>query len=51
MIYNYNNYELFIRYNSMSEQYEGYCRELDISLCSKSKEWLESCFRERVDNI
>lgn len=51
MIYNYNNYELIITYNSMAEQYNGECQELGIYISSKSKEGLEYSFRERVDYI
>lgn len=50
-IYNHNNYELEIDYNPITKQYEGKCKELKIKkLSSSNKEWLESCFRERVDN-
>lgn len=51
MIYSHLGYELVITYNSMTEQYEGECKELNIYISSNNKEWLESCFRERVDNL
>lgn len=51
MIYNYNNYELVITYNSMTEQYDGECKELEIYISSKSKDGVEYSFRERVDSL
>lgn len=49
MIYSHKGYELEITYNSETKQYEGKCSELGIELSSSNKRWLESCFRERVD--
>jgi len=49
-IYGYNGYELEIDYNSITKKYEGKCEKLGIHIESNSKKWLESCFRERVDN-
>lgn len=51
MIYSYNNYELVITYNSMTERYEGLCEKLNIWLSSNSKDGLEYSFRERVDTL
>jgi len=47
-IYRHNGYELEIDYNTITKKYEGKCDELGIQMESSSKEWLESCFRERV---
>ena len=48
-IYGYNGYELEIDYNSITKKYEGKCEKLGIYIECNSKEWLESCFRERVE--
>jgi len=47
-IYGYNSYELEIDYNPTTKKYEGKCEKLGIYIEASSKEWLESCFRERV---
>ena len=49
-IYGHKEYELEIDYNSTTKQYEGKCKELGIYISANSKEWLESCFRERVES-
>lgn len=51
MIYNYNNYELVITFDSSTGQYEGLCNQLGIWLSSRSKDGLEKSFRERVDDL